>query len=1095
MIRLFFWLLCVLTVQRLVGQSDGFRFERLQFLNQKTVSDIRAFCQDNSGYLWIGTGNGLYRFDGINLKTFRNHPEKKRSIPGNRISAIATDGKDRIYVLIQDKGLAYYSRKGDGFTLLPADGKQGNFSESAKLATDLRIDQEGTVWVGVEGGWDCFLPNQNKVISLRLKTPSTEINSVQTSHIDKKGNLWVGLSSEGLIRYKPGKTIIEIQQGTFRHFIDPTGESRYDLNQIFESSNGEIWLAGHSGLLKYIPEEDTFLLQKELTEPINRIEQDYNGRIWFATNNGLWYINSQGKYEQITASIQSPNSLTDNQVQTIYQDRSGTFWIGMKSSIQYLDRFKQQFQWTLFPQNQGDIQSIAFTHDGWVAGNDYGVWLHEDKTTVPIIRNVQVRTILPMKNGLGYWVASTDGLLRFEERPNQLPTSPKNDPENLFFIQTLTTRIAQKYLPNDAKQEKGPLHRAINDICYGADNKIYLATPLGLSCFDPETETFEHFRPDESSNTPSFTFLAAGEKNLIIGSDQGIFRFDYYNKTFRQYKSGSKPEDLRSDEVNCLLVDSKGRLWLGFDSGLDMQVHPDSGFQHIQLSPFVEELPVHALVEDLKGEIWIATNKEIIRYLPAKHAAYFFNEKDGLPLFSYNCAAKDLSGTLYFGGTQGVISFSPEALKKNVRKPRAEFTVCHVLRLDQIPIPFVERLVKAEKDVPILSDTLEFDHYDYQISIEFSAVNLTTPFQSEYLYQLEGEEEGWTRTTRREITFTNLSPGTYILRLRVESSTGMVPASEKRLTIIVHPPFWKTPWFIAFAIIFVSSVIFFVHKARIRSIEKAKEILEAKVEERTKELAVAKQKTEEANEELKSINEELVSTLEQLQQTKNILKEQNLQLEEQKQKLSSQNLILEETNQKLQESNETIKAQQEQLILSEKMAALGTLIASIAHEINNPIAAIKGSLQNVETNLVLTLEQYPVFIKQIPEALYPNFLTVIAEILEKKDPITSREERALRKEIEQQLNQANIPEADSIARTVVTTGLRKEVPAMIALLQSGIDTNQLLTVLEALGKLSNSLVVAGDALQKTEKIVKGLKTYSRTTVNEEMTAADLADSI
>ena len=175
LMRFILWFYFVFGMQLLFAQQEEYRFERLQFLNQKSVSDIRAFCQDPKGYLWIGTGNGLYRFDGMNLKTYRNHPDRKRSIPGNKISALASNGTDRIYILIQEKGLAYYSKQGDGFTLIPADGQKGNFSESAKLATDLRIDHRGNVWVGVEGGggrWlglffacptqSAFFPTQNE---------------------------------------------------------------------------------------------------------------------------------------------------------------------------------------------------------------------------------------------------------------------------------------------------------------------------------------------------------------------------------------------------------------------------------------------------------------------------------------------------------------------------------------------------------------------------------------------------------------------------------------------------------------------------------------------------------------------------------------------------------------------------------------------------------------------------------------------------------------------------------------------------------------------------------------------------------------------
>ncbi|MBL8115602.1 MAG: diguanylate cyclase [Acidobacteria bacterium] len=811
------------------------RFEHLGVEDGLAVGRVHCILQDARGFMWFGTQNGLSRWDGVRFTTYTHDARDPSSLSDSFIFSLAEDRGGTLWAGTFGGGLNRFDRETGAFTPFRHEaGKPGSLSHDRVAA--LLVDSRGTLWVGTYGGGlNRFDPRTGTFVALRhdarnvFSLPDDRVNALAE---DAEGRIWVGTNGGGVALY-------DRDAGRFYRYDAATSGLTDDrVFSILVDADGTLWAGTNSGGLNRFDKASRRFtaFRHDPKDPrtlsddwVKALVRDAEGTLWAATGNGLSRLRPDGSFQRYIASPYDPGSLSESSLLTIHQDRGSVVWIGSYGGG--VDRFSLAAKpFRTFRRNPDDdstlkdafVLSFCEDHAGrlWVGTRKGGLHRADlatgrftqflpDAADLKLPGDLQVTSIFEDSSNQ-LWVGTyTGGLSLFDEEKGRFVEHHRQD---------------------------GPPDKTRTNSVWGivedGTGALWLATYGGLSRYDPATKTFRFFRKSEGGLADDSLMSIAKEPGrdvLWLGTrDGGIHRFDIGSETFQRFPVGTATG--LAARSSCITVAKDGTVWAGtFGDGLHRLAGDGKTFERFLDESSPARNNILGIQEDAGGQLWLATNRGLSRFDPKKRTFRSFDSKDGLlSEFTFGASGKGRDGTLYFGGIRGFNAIEPGKLKDNPHAPPVYVTGFRKFNRD----------VRLGRDITTLKE-LPLSHADNVISFDFAALDFTAPARNRYRVMLEGFDPAFVETASPQVTYTNLSPGRYVLRVQGANADGVWNEQGASLAILVSPPFWRTPWFLALVGLLVLALALLLHRMRLNALHLRQEELERLVEERTAQLADA----------------------------------------------------------------------------------------------------------------------------------------------------------------------------------------------------------------------------------------------------------------
>lgn len=797
------------------------RFTRLSVEDGLSQGTVQAILQDHVGFLWFGTEEGLNRFDGYSFRVFRHDPKDPRSLPDSMISALHEDRQKRLWVGTQN-GLAALDRETETFVRVP--------SVRERVSTIVE-DPDGTLWIGSVGEGVFRRDAVSGVFVQHTPDPrnpaSLASHMVSVLHRDRQGRLWIGTRDAGLdlIEDVGGADRPAAERRFVHHRHDPRDARSLPHNDVLglvEDGSGNIWVATNGGGLSALdPKTRLFRRHRAAgsdrgADLLTRLLMDGSGVLWIGSGGAgvQRYEPASNRSFTYRHGPADPRSLSSNVVRSIYEDAAGQIWVGTENGgVNLLKRAHHAF--TYVTHSPGDASSLAdagvasFLEDArgriWVGTE--GGWLHRfEPQSGALLRyrfpsakmgGAAVLSLAQDRRGRIWAGTYRGGLGQF-------------DPERGTF-----TIYAHR--PGDPR---GSVDDSIWAISVEEDGALWLGTNTGLVRFDPEqgesTLHHETYTPGGLTYTGVRALLRDRQGNLWVGTLGGLNVRLRGGAGFVRYRHDERdPHSLSSGAVMALHEDRQGHVWVGTLGGGVNRLDPAAGtFTTYRDFP---SSAVYRIEEASAGRLWLSTNHGLSRLDPATGRVENFDLTSGLQSLQFHLGAslRTRGGRLMFGSANGFYHFDPDSIRPAVSAPPVVLTYMRPIgdpRSQPIPI-------STRAEVAVRPD-------DSAFSLEFAAMDHAVPRRNQYAYRMDGLTGEWIELgARREVTFTNLDPGSYVFRVKASNSDGVWGPASAALRIVVAPPFWHTWWFRGLLAAAVALAVVLVHRLRVRQ-------LTARLEER-----------------------------------------------------------------------------------------------------------------------------------------------------------------------------------------------------------------------------------------------------------------------
>lgn len=809
-------------------------FVRLSMEQGLSQSTVQAFAQDAEGFVWIGTQDGLNRYDGYSFTIFRHLPQDSGSLVANDVRALCVDREGNLWVATVG-GLERYDRSRGVFVHYINDPANPRSLNSNRVLS-LFVDHAGAVWVGTNrganrfdratGDFTCF---QNDPANPR----SLVDGAVHSLGEDETGTIWVG-TTRGLNRF-------DAATGTFTRFVNdpnnPESLSASGIRSILADKGGLLISTYTGGFNRF--DFATGKFERFLNDPKNPrslganesrcVIRDHSGTIWVATSGGGLnrFDPATRTFERILSDPRDPRGLGSDRIWTMFEDRAGSLWLGTDSNgISRMD----------------------------ATGGLFRVWRHDPRLP-DSLSNDNIWAIFNDRAGIT-WIGTDEGLNRFDPATGKA-TVYRNDPDNpaslsnnrvwtIFEDRAGTFWVGTENGLNRFDRTRGTFERlfrdpanpnslAGNDIRWVYEDRegaLWIcAITAGLSRLDPARKTFTTFqfdRNDPRSLGDNRAVYVAEDSagTLWVGTDGGgLNRFDRAAQNFIRYQHDPRdPTTLNINNAFHFIEDpATGDFWIAtWGGGLNRFNRRTGRFTAFTTREGLPNNTVYGIIPDDDGFLWLSTNNGLCRFDPRTGACRNFDLRDGLPGNEYNENAffKNERGEIFFGGVKGLVGFDPRNVSTNPYAPPIVVTGFQ---------KFGRPVAGFDPRTPV-----RLESYETVIAFEFAALNYVQSEKNRYAYRLEGFEKEWVDAgTRRYASYTNLAPGEYVFHVRACNNDGVWNENGVTLRIVLAPPLWRTWWayalYVALSFASVFGVIRFqTNRVRVRArIEEARVRAEA----------------------------------------------------------------------------------------------------------------------------------------------------------------------------------------------------------------------------------------------------------------------------
>ncbi|MCK4664269.1 MAG: SpoIIE family protein phosphatase [Bacteroidales bacterium] len=854
-----------LFINSFYGQENELKFEHITIEDGLVQSTIYCVLQDNKGFLWFGSQDGgLNKYDGYNFIIYDQNPKTKNSISSNNISDIVEDKSGNIWIGTWGGGLNKFNTKTEIFTHY-LNNPNDPYSINNNRAQSVFVDKIGNIWVGTAGGGlnKLNVKNQQFIHYKHKPADTTSINNNRVWDIleDSIGNLWIA-TSNGLSKFNQ-------KTGIFRRFLyknDNSPEiSRQEIRTLLIDHKGILWAGTSHGLIKFNPKTETFKNylpypndpQKILTNEINIIYEYYKSELWLGTHNGGFCIfdKKTEKFKKYVFNDKIQYSLSYNDVRDMIVDNSGILWLATRGGgVNKLDLQPKKFNhYYKNPKTDNTLSSNrieAFIQDDsdilWIGTNGGGLNKYDRKTKIythylnnpanpKSIGSNKIRTLFEDKNGI-LWIGTNGGGLNAFNKTTGEFTIYANDPLN----------------PNSISDND------VMAICQDNEGYLWIGADIGLNKYFIEKEIFIRYKynPEDSisiSDNRIFSVFYDHLNCLWVGTDEGLNKYLPEKNGFIKYKYiPGDSNSISNDDIYVIYEDLFGTLWIGTGRGLNKYNREKDNFTSFNVEEGLTSSAIVGIICDNSGNLWLSTIKGLSMFDYNKKLFRNYDRYDGLQSneFLLGACCKGNNGELYFGGINGYNMFYPDSIKDNPFIPEVVITDFEIFH----------KPVTIGKDSPLKKAIYETKEiilsYKHSVfSFGFAALNYSRPEKNQYAHILEGFEDEWNYVgTRRLVSYTNISPGKYVFRVKASNNDGVWNKKGTEIKIIITPPFWKTKWFYALEFITVIFLIYIYIRWRERKLKNDKKILEQKVKLRTAEIEQKKEEILAQSEQLEKLS-------------------------------------------------------------------------------------------------------------------------------------------------------------------------------------------------------------------------------------------------
>lgn len=823
------------------AQNINFSFDNPNGIQGVSESYINAITQDKTGFIWIGSDDGLAKFDGYNSVVYRHKADDANSIPDDQILALLTDDAGILWIGTRN-GLSRYSIAEDKFQNFFHDDNQPE-SIGGNHVYSIAQDKQNNIWVGLYGaGLDLIVSKKIKDANdyafkhfTHDKIDATSLSSNQTFSVcfDKAGNGWIG--TEG------GLNFFDMDSKKFTRFLPDSSNENSIANisayKLFPANDGSIWVCGKSMIdrITTIKKDNSYAFSIKHFLPliapgenlsnwnVNRIILDEHNNGWVATNDfGLIKFTitqneNATNVERFTKNETVVSSIASSVINEIFEDQSGIIWIGTGKGISKYIPSKNLFNESSYTNDVLLDQNIFAVQED----NDNRLWIGYESDTVTIIHKNnhalqklklpgaaankidQVNTIFKSSKGDMYIGTLHQGIFIFSSASGNV-----NDTKNwAHFFRVNTPQLNTNNIYSFAEDK---------------NQNIWIGTYKGVYKYQPAIQKLEpvyiasspEFQPEYMINT-----ICIDQNNLLwCGTGNGLYVLKD-GKLLRTYKHlGTDSNSLNNDQVMSIIEDHHKKIWVATKGGLNLFNNKTNNFIRINNPGNFPQEAVKILQEDKDGNLWIGLNTGLVKFNTKENTAYTYKVVDGLcsNQFQPNANCSDNNGLFYFGTSNGIVSFDPAKIKPNSFIPSIVITGVKVMNED----------IFSTGDTVLTNNYKRYNkillNYNQNFfSFEYAALNYINSAANQYMYMLEGVDKAWIQSgTKRFADYTDIKPGNYTFKVKGSNNDGIWNNTPAIIEVIITPPWWQTWWFYALCATAVAIIIYIIYRVRLKQVLK-----------------------------------------------------------------------------------------------------------------------------------------------------------------------------------------------------------------------------------------------------------------------------------
>ena len=814
-------------------QISNTKFEHITNSDGLMHNSIRFSFQDSRGYMWFGTNNGLYKYNGYEFKIYNNELGNKYSLIGNRITSISEDSSGKVWIGT-NKGLCTYNRDSDSFVRDLYNSEISSYFNFHNFINTIFIDTLDNIWLGTPQGL-YNLKKSSKGFKLSVFKTSNQVDGLASNYIS-----CITQYKEGLLIGTPkGLNKLEFSDDDQVKItrIKNNVIGSVNIKSLFVDSDLSIWVGTLNGLHKIETSiENTFnVYTNYLAEiensfannSINTIHQVDSSTIWIGTlNSGIFELNKDENVVKIYK--QNPRNiynLKSNDINNIFKDDFGVVWVSTnRGGVSKLNLNKNKIDH--FKNNDFNSNSLSGNLINTIfEDSNQNVWIGTFKTGLNLLMNNSkekefihfnkadvgsnnIHAICEDNYG-NIWLGSkSDGITQVQVQKGKISKTArftKENTNNALMVNNVT--IMYKDKRGDIWMGGGP------------NSGLIRLTPNKEFGKLPQITQFQKLKENTNSLTSNYVFsIYEDSQNVLWVGLNGsglvkIIRDENNNPIHYTRIMGREeyPSGLNNNQIFAIHEDNYQNIWIAtFGGGLNKILKEEINKKHPKIIKYKQEngLPsneIYGILEDKNQNLWISSNSGISKYDIENKTFTNLGLKDGLQALNFRKGAyfKGRNGMMYFGGINGFNSFNPNSFVKNEVPPKVELTG---FKLFNNEVGVGEKILGKAVLNKNISETNEIvlKHGHNSFSFEFSAMHYASPNQNNYMYMLDGFDKDWISTSskRRFVTYANLDSKDYVFKVIASNSDNVWNSNARELKLKVLPALWKTWWAYTILILF-----------------------------------------------------------------------------------------------------------------------------------------------------------------------------------------------------------------------------------------------------------------------------------------------------
>ncbi|MPQ44229.1 sensor histidine kinase [Clostridium tarantellae] len=786
-------------------ENKKINFNKVTILDGMSQSSAQHIFQDSKGYMWIGTSDGLNRYNGHDFNIYSYKRNNDNTISSNNIKAIVEDKENNLWISTSN-GLNRISLSNNNIKRYIAKREEGHISSN--LIEELLVDSKGRLWICTRDGLNLY---NKETDSFKRIGYEDEILSDQWTHVleeDIYGRIWIG-TKNGLNMYN-----------------EQTGEivKKFNLSDdnicSLYADESKLWIGTVNGGVNIMNLND-FTVKvykgeegKENSLPSNHVTsmlKDDLGNIWIGTSDGLAkYCEEKDGFIVYKAEAHDEFSLIDNDIYNLYKDKSGTIWVGTYKGISLFNPHSPFINYTHNPNNENSISSNAISgiyedNEGllWIGTKDKGVNIVDSQNNKTIrintsnkntISSNNIRDIIGIDNEI--WIATNNGLNKFD-------------------------KVTKKFEHYKLEDKNSIINNNVRTLFIDNEGILWIGTNEGLCTFDRNSKIFKDYKKIFYKNNivkKSFTDIFQDSEGImwfVLNDNGGLIRYDKKTENIKVYKNEiNNDKSLSFNTGESINEDSKGNLWIGTKHGLNKFDKKKEEFTVYTDENGLPNNNIYGVLIDAEDTIWVSTNYGISKLSVEKNRFINYSIIDGLASNEHNGYSyyKNKEGKMFFGGINGVSSFNPNDLKEE----------------EPVPNVNISEVTTSKGNIIEFEKSINLSYNSRELYVDFFIPDYRNIRKTEYAYKLEGIDKEWFLSENKNYAkYASLPSGQYKFLVAGKNSNG-IWSDITSINVNVEKAPWNTPLAYCFYIVIIGIIFYYIWNEV--------NLLDNLVKQRTKEL-------------------------------------------------------------------------------------------------------------------------------------------------------------------------------------------------------------------------------------------------------------------